>query len=659
MTCGGCTGASKTAIVSNSERGVEVTAELPAAISAFLAGLSADAAAFFSSGGPLAGVSKYITCGIRFALPLLSLYVLLRCARSLLSGKTEDEVWGWLSLPNGARIELRHWENIIGRAASADVVLAYPTLSRNHAALIRNADGDWKVYDLDSKSGVILRGTRIGGPEPIDTGDILSLGGVDTVFVKASADHERLQAQERERPGRVFRPAATLLALTLFALLLGFQMCISAGDKLNISVPAAFLALILILWLTYIVTRAMRRTGFEIETLAFYLCSLGFSVVAGSNPGSLYKTVLCLVMGVALFWVVGWSLRDLDRAKKMRWPLAAAGLLLLCVNVLTAESIFGERNWLQIGGISFQPSEFVKICFVFAGAATMDRLFAKRNLILFVIFSGACVGCLAMMSDFGMAAIFFATYLVVAFMRSGSFAAVLLSAGGAVFAGMIAIAAKPYIAGRFATWGKAWQYASAGGYQQTRTMSAAASGGLFGLGGGNGWLRGIFAADTDMVFGVLCEELGLIVAVCAIAAIVIMALFAIRSAGSARSSFYVIAACAAVTIFMCQVILNVFGSVDILPFTGVTFPFVSKGGSSLIASWGLLAFIKGTDTRQNASFAIRLPRRASRRGQPADAYDDGPGEYVPDDPGEDFQVDVGEDADVPDSGSGPEDDRNE
>jgi len=76
-----------------------------------------------------------------------------------------------------------------------------------------------------------------------------------------------------------------------------------------------------------------------------------------------------------------------------------------------------------------------------------------------------------------------------------------------------------------------------------------------------------------------------------------------------RSSFYTIGACAAISILMVQTILNVMGTVDLLPLTGVTFPFVSNGGSSMISAWGLLAFIKAADTRQNASFAIRLPSR--------------------------------------------------
>jgi cell division protein FtsW (lipid II flippase) len=135
---------------------------------------------------------------------------------------------------------------------------------------------------------------------------------------------------------------------------------------------------------------------------------------------------------------------------------------------------------------------------------------------------------------------------------------------------------KPHIAQRFATWGHIWEYANDAGFQQTRALAAAASGGLFGVGAGKGWLQSIFAADTDMVFAVVSEELGLIVALCAILAIIVLAAFTVKNASQGRSSFYVIAACAAVSMLMVQMGLNVFGSLDILPFTGAPSPLFQR-----------------------------------------------------------------------------------
>lgn len=556
---------------------------------------------------------NYLTLILRFITPLLSGVILYRCARSFLSGKTEDEIWGYLCLPNGGRISLNHWENIIGRNRACDALMEYPTVSRNHAAIIRDGKGRWKVYDLKSKSGVLVNGKKIVRYEPVKNNDVVTMGGVELTFIVRTDVELAKQAAGRTKPGGEIKPGFTLMLLTDLQLLLGIQHYIAMGDEAQLYVPVAFAGMSLIMWAYYLFMRMMRRRGVEIETIAFFLCTLGMSVTATAEPEDVIKQLVFLLMGIFVFLCLGFFLRSLDRSRKLRWPISVFGILMLVATLVIAKSTNGARNWVTIAGFTFQPSEFVKICFVFAGATTLDKLFTKKNLIYFMGFSALCVVTLGLMSDFGTALVFFVAYLIIAYLRSGDFATIFLSAGGAGLGGFLILTVKPYVADRFSTWGKAWQFANESGYQQTRTMAAAASGGLFGVGAGNGWLHTIVAAETDMVFGIVCEEQGLITAIFAVTAIVLLAFFAIKSAAAARSSFYVIGACAAVSMLMFQLALNVFGSLDILPFTGVTFPFVSRGGSSLIACWGLLAFIKAADTRQNASFAIKLPKKIRKR----------------------------------------------
>ena len=126
-------------------------------------------------------------------------------------------------------------------------------------------------------------------------------------------------------------------------------------------------------------------------------------------------------------------------------------------------------------------------------------------------------------------------------------------------------------------------------------MSAAASGGLVGVGAGGGWLKDVPASETDLVFGLLSEEWGLIIALTIMLTFVFLVLFAVKTAKNTRSAFYAIAACAAAGMLLFQMSLNVFGVTDLLPFTGVTLPFISRGGTSMLCSWGLLAFIKSAD----------------------------------------------------------------
>ena len=187
-------------------------------------------------------------------------------------------------------------------------------------------------------------------------------------------------------------------------------------------------------------------------------------------------------------------------------------------------------------------------------------------------------------------------------MRSGDIRTIAVVCGAALLGAILILIFKPYVAERFATYRHIWEYPDAGGYQQTRVLIYAASGGLFGTGIGRGELRNIFASTTDLVFGVLCEEWGVILAIAVVLAYGFIAVHAIRSSQGARSSFFAIAATAAAGMMLFQTCLNVFGITDILPLTGVTLPFISQGGSSMICSWALLALIKACDLRTYPSF---------------------------------------------------------
>jgi len=572
----------------------------------------------------LESLFPYFTFLSRFILPILALIVLSRCLTSLLREKYEPEVWAYLSLPNATRLALYHWENIIGRAKNVDVVLNYPTLSRNHVALIRDDKAKWTAIDLDSKAGTTLNGKPFHDEVRVKKGDVLSLGGVEVALLDLKSEELGAQSLSRTKPGRWVRPSGTFFFLTLMQAVLALQLSIAHIDNFTTHIPLGFAALAAMMWGYFFFIRAMGRTGFEAETLAFFLCTIGMSIIASRNPDGLLYEAGMIFAGLVFFIIVCFILRDLRRAKKLRWPIAVAGILFLAVGFLLAEELYGARRIITIAGIAIQPSEFVKVAFIFAGAASLERLFARRNLFMFIAYAAACVGILALMNDFGSAAVFFAAFLIIAFLRSGDVATIALSLGGLGMAGFLVLTIRPHVAARFSTWGNVWDYPFGAGMQQVRMLSSTASGGLFGLGAGEGTFHRVFAADTDLAFGMVAEELGLLIGIFCIVAVVIFALFAVKTSGTARSSFYVIAAGAAVTMFLTQVILNVFGPLDIIPFTGLTFPFLSRGGSSMIASWGLLAFIKAADTRQNASFAIKLNRRDMRNAvqQEREAWDD-------------------------------------
>ena len=541
----------------------------------------------------------------KYLLIPLSLLVMLRCIRSMLSSGFEAETWATARWGRES-VPVTHWENLIGRARAADIRIDREGLERAQAVLTRRDDGRWMLYDVFARSGVWVDGVPAGGSgAELAEGSVARLGEVNLRLQDLSAEKSGALEEKRTAAGKRVSPALTLFELTLFELLLLLQHLLTSPEKKPLQVALGFAVLILLEWFCYYAMRLIGRSGFEVETIAFYLTALGVSVTASAAPQDMFKQSLLILAAFLLFLLLGLWLRDLRRSEALRPFAAALAIALLALNIFTSDTLNGARSWLSIGGFSFQPSELVKVAYVYVGASTLEKLYRRGNLFTFIVFSAVCVGALALIGDFGSALVFFICFLVISFLRSGSIATVFLAVSGAAMAGFLAVSIKPYIAQRFATWGHVWEDVYGAGYQQTRALGAAAAGGLFGKGAGGGWLTEIVAADTDMVFAVLCEEEGIIIACCAVLAVLTLSFFAVRTARRARSAYYSLAACAAVTMLMAQMALNVFGSLDLLPFTGVTFPFVSRGGSSLLACWMMMAFIKGADTRRGGSFVVR------------------------------------------------------
>ena len=548
---------------------------------------------------------------LRYAVPILVLLLLFRCCRPLLSFKKQPEIWAWLILSDGKKIPITHWENIIGRHKRSDVVIDFPTVSRSHGVLTRYDDGSWTITDTDSSGGIQVNGEKISicalQPE-----DVIDIGGVKMTLQPISRRQEERLAELRSKGSTFSYSFGNVVLLTLLQLLFAVGFVLSSGEDYTKSVLLGFGGIMILQWALFLFYACIRRSSFEVESIAFFLCTMGMCAICTVVPGEALKQLIAMAMGMVLFLMLGWCLRDLERAKKIRYLAGIAGIGFLVITLLFGQEYYGAKNWLTIGPFSLQPSELSKVCFVFIGASTIDRLLRKKNLILFIAYSVMICGCLALMNDFGTALIFFVAFLVIAYMRSGSVGTIALAITALGFAGVVALKIAPHALRRFASWRHIWEMPLDSGYQQTRSLMCMASGGLLGLGVNQGYMENIFAADSDVVVATLCEEWGLIVVVLMILSVVVLGLFAVRSASVGRSSFYVIGACTAAGILLVQVILNALGTVDVVPLTGVTFPFVSNGGSSMIGAWGLLAFVKAADTRQNASFAVRLMKRGGK-----------------------------------------------
>ena len=388
---------------------------------------------------------------------------------------------------------------------------------------------------------------------------------------------------------------ALLMVLSVFQLLSGTAAAGGTGT-FEVKVLLCTLALIVLEWLYVSVFYfAMHRRNFELEFIAFFLSGVGIAVIGSIKPDDTFKQLLMLIAGVIGFIVLVYLMGDVDLCMRLRLPVAVAAILLLIVNIAIAKVTHGARNWITIFGVTFQPSEFVKVAFIFVGAATLEKIQTSKNLYAFIAFSLVCVGALIVIKDFGTALIFFVTFLIIAFMNSGDIKTIFLAS--AAMGGFIVIKYKSYVTARFSVYRHVWEHYNDSGYQQTRVLVGLASGGLLGLGIGAGTTRGVWARTTDLIFGVICEEWGFLFGLLLVLSFVAIAVSALVNSIAARSTFYSIAAVAAAGLLLFQTALNIFGITDVLPLTGVTLPFVSQGGSSMISCWAVLAFIKASDVR--------------------------------------------------------------
>ena len=556
---------------------------------------------------PQSGVMPTVLLLVRVIVPVLALYVVWRCYTSFKKGqRRRDPVIMLQDQGSGTSFPVLYWENSIGRSRSCDITLPDATMSRDHAVLLRRDEG-WFICDTGSKSGVLVNGKKIQDRQLVNVGDSVTMGS--TTLTLWNADQKPL---ERRRIFTGFsRQAASpfvLMFLTTLVLLLMGVQGVLGGETLS---PAALIpcaAVLVMGWGLYIFSVGIQhRVSFEIETVGILLSGIGINLLASFDLEGVTTQLAAMLLGIFLFSFLLWFMGDMDRVAKCRLWIGLGALALLGATLVFGTNTYGSTNWIRIGPLSVQPSEFVKIAFIFVGTSTLDRLQTKKNMGEFLVFTGACIGLLALMPDFGMALILFATFLILAFMRSGSVRTIALVLAGAVLAVLVVLTVKPYVLERFMGWGHVWEHVNDNmGYSQTRTLTYLASGGFFGVGLGNSYLAPVFAADSDLVFGLLCEEQGLLLGLVVLFAFVLFVFYARSDVTRSRSTFFSIAACSAAGMLLFQAALNVFGATDVLPMTGVTLPFISAGGSSMLAVWGLLAFLKASDERTYAA------RRASR-----------------------------------------------
>ncbi len=400
------------------------------------------------------------------------------------------------------------------------------------------------------------------------------------------------RAAPRARRDRKRRPDSRLIsAIMLFYfsafLLIAFNGEIQwQGLALAVVVPAFI----------YIATMWLPRffpADKLLLAIANFLCALGVLILystdrgAGTSRGvqqAMYYGVGIVAMLVCIMivrYVRHWRLAVL--------LIMGGSALLLVLPLAIGTEQNGATNWIRVGGVSLQPSEIVKLALLVILSYYMSR-HRFWPWLLFTLFSLAV---LMLQKDLGTALIYYATALFLFYASTGNLPLTGLGLVGGAGAAVLGYTMFAHVKKRVAIWRNPWIYYETSGYQIAQMLMAIASGGLFGVGLGLGAPRVIPVYFTDCIFAVICEQFGIIFGILVLVMYVILILRGTSIATSSRHSFYALLAMGATAMLGVQTFVIIGGVLKLIPLTGVTMPFVSYGGTSLVSCMGLIGILQG------------------------------------------------------------------
>ncbi len=280
--------------------------------------------------------------------------------------------------------------------------------------------------------------------------------------------------------------------------------------------------------------------------------------------------------------------------KNLKWIYAIVGLLCLSSVFVIGTSQYGAMNWISLGhGIALQPSEFVKILFVFFMASMLTRAPSFKTLLITTIFAACHVMVLVMEKDLGGALIYFVVYVFLCYVATGRTIYLFGGIGAGVVAAKIAYMLFSHVRVRFIAWKDPWSVIDGSGYQIAQSLFAVAAGGWFGKGLTQGQPNDIPVIESDFIFSAITEEFGILFAICLILIYLGVFIHFLKIAMDVRGRFYKLLAYGFSICFIFQVFLTIGGVTKFIPSTGVTLPLISYGGSSVASTLIIFAVMQG------------------------------------------------------------------
>lgn len=327
-------------------------------------------------------------------------------------------------------------------------------------------------------------------------------------------------------------------------------------------------------------------------TLACFISELGLIMLYRIDPDIFVKQLVWFAIGVVAFLVTSLLSKLFIDVKINPYILWAITFLLLLAPLIFGVERRGSRSWIQVGQHLFQPSELAKLTFVLFLAGYM-RNKTIENLWLLGSQIISCIGLLALAKDLGGAMLFYLTALVIVFVATSRWDLTGLSIGAMGIASILGYYIFDHVKVRVAAWLNPWEDVPGKGYQIVQSLFAIAEGGFFGTGLGLGHPEYIPAVTTDFIFSAFTEEFGLLGA-CAIIFLYFLLIYrGIKVALYSREQALALSALGITAMFGLQIFTIIGGVIKLIPLTGVTLPFMSYGGSSMVMSFISLGILNG------------------------------------------------------------------
>ncbi|WP_313129175.1 FtsW/RodA/SpoVE family cell cycle protein [Anaerocolumna sp.] len=346
------------------------------------------------------------------------------------------------------------------------------------------------------------------------------------------------------------------------------------------------------------------------------LLTIGYVMLTRLHFDKAIKQFAIATFSIVFSIVIPIIIEKIKKLEDFGWVYGALGIATLLSVLLFGVSNYGATNWISIKGFTFQPSEFVKIIFVFCIASVLSKRKDFKYVAAVTVLAAAHVLILVLEKDLGGALIFFVTYLIMLYIATSQplyfFAG--LSAG--CVASYLAYHMFNHVRVRVMAWRDPWKLIDNEGYQVSQSLFAIGTGGWFGMGLYQGLPTSIPVVDSDFIFSAISEEMGGFFAILLILICISCFLMFVTIAMKIQELFYKLLALGLSALYLFQVFLAIGGVTKFIPSTGVTLPLVSYGGSSILSSVIMFSIIQGLFImNQDRNEKIEKKRRKTKKSQ--------------------------------------------